>query len=160
MATANEILESLDTAEIRQRLEAIDQERQALLVLHRAAIRLERKPTCAAPANSRLEGSAEVNPTAHPARDPAPPAAGIVRTTRPIACAALSRETGTARTRLAAVARAGLPMVTLGRERWVLGSDFIELLRRLRDANGNGRPSGSTSDTHPAAVAGSARKNQ
>jgi hypothetical protein len=43
MATANQILESLDAAEIRQRLDALDKERQALLVLHRAAIRLERQ---------------------------------------------------------------------------------------------------------------------
>ncbi len=43
MATANEILEALDAAEIRQRLEALDKERQALLILHRAAIRLERQ---------------------------------------------------------------------------------------------------------------------
>ena len=43
MPTANEILDSLDAAEIRQRLEALDKERQALFVLHRAAIRLERQ---------------------------------------------------------------------------------------------------------------------
>ena len=43
MQTANEILESLDAAEISQRLEALDKERQALLILHRAAIRLERR---------------------------------------------------------------------------------------------------------------------
>jgi hypothetical protein len=43
MSNATELLESLDAAEIRQRLEAIDKERQALLVLHRAAIRFERQ---------------------------------------------------------------------------------------------------------------------
>ena len=43
MPTANEILDSLDAAEISQRLEALDKERQALLILHRAAIRLERQ---------------------------------------------------------------------------------------------------------------------
>ncbi len=101
-----------------------------------------------------------MNPTSHPARDPRPPAAGIVRNDAAYSLRALSRETGLREHGLRQLRAAGLPMVTLGRERWVLGSDFIELLRRLRDANGNGRPSGSTSDTHPAAVAGSARKNQ
>ena len=43
MQNASQILESLDTAEIHQRIEALDKERQALLVLHRAAIRLERQ---------------------------------------------------------------------------------------------------------------------
>jgi len=43
MTTASQLLESLDAAEIRQRIEALDKERQALLVLHRAAIRLERQ---------------------------------------------------------------------------------------------------------------------
>jgi len=42
MDTANQILESLDAAEIRQRIEAIEKEKQALLILHRAAIRLDR----------------------------------------------------------------------------------------------------------------------
>ena len=43
MTNASEILESLDAAEISQQLEALDKERQALLVLHRAAIRLDRR---------------------------------------------------------------------------------------------------------------------
>jgi len=43
MVNASEILNSLDAAEIRQRLEDLDKERQALLILHRAAIRVERK---------------------------------------------------------------------------------------------------------------------
>jgi CRISPR/Cas system-associated endoribonuclease Cas2 len=47
MNTANEILESLDAAEIRQRLETLDKERQALLILYRAAIRLERQANAA-----------------------------------------------------------------------------------------------------------------
>jgi hypothetical protein len=44
MATANEILESLDAVELQRRLEALDKEREALRILHRAAIRLERRP--------------------------------------------------------------------------------------------------------------------
>jgi hypothetical protein len=47
MSTANQILESLDAAEIRQQIETIDKERQALLVLHRAAIRFERRSKAA-----------------------------------------------------------------------------------------------------------------
>ena len=43
MKTANQILKSLDASEIHQRIEAIDKEKQALLILHRAAIRLERQ---------------------------------------------------------------------------------------------------------------------
>ncbi len=43
MENANRILESLDAAEIRQRIEALNKEREALYVLMRAAIRLERQ---------------------------------------------------------------------------------------------------------------------
>ena len=43
MNTAKHILESLDATEIRQQIEAIEKEREALLILHRAAIRLERQ---------------------------------------------------------------------------------------------------------------------
>ncbi len=43
MENASQILESLDAAEIHQRIEALNKEREALLVLHRAAIRLERQ---------------------------------------------------------------------------------------------------------------------
>lgn len=56
METANQILESLDAAEIRQRIEALDKERQALLVLHRAAIRLDRQSKTAE------QGAAETEP--------------------------------------------------------------------------------------------------
>ena len=35
---ATEVLKSLDAAEINQRIEAINKEREALLILHRAAI--------------------------------------------------------------------------------------------------------------------------
>ena len=58
MSTANEILESLDAAEIRQRLVTLDKERQALLVLHRAAIRLERQGKAAEEKQATGEGGA------------------------------------------------------------------------------------------------------
>ena len=56
MPTANEILESLDAAEIRQRIEALAKERQALLVLHRAAIRLERQGKAAEEKQAKGQG--------------------------------------------------------------------------------------------------------
>jgi hypothetical protein len=40
---ANQILESLDAAEISKRLDEIEREREALRVLYRAAVRLERQ---------------------------------------------------------------------------------------------------------------------
>jgi hypothetical protein len=43
MVNAKQFLESLDAAEIRRRIEQLDNEKQALVVLHRAAIRLERR---------------------------------------------------------------------------------------------------------------------
>ena len=43
MTNANQILESLDAAEISQRLDEIEREREALRVLYRAAVRLERQ---------------------------------------------------------------------------------------------------------------------
>ena len=48
MATANDILEALDAAELQRRLAAIDKEREALRILHRAALRLERRKDTAA----------------------------------------------------------------------------------------------------------------
>jgi hypothetical protein len=56
MSTANQILESLDAAEIRQRIEIIDKERQALLILHRAAIRLERQGKVAEQQSAKSKG--------------------------------------------------------------------------------------------------------
>jgi hypothetical protein len=54
MENASKILESLDAAEIHQRIEALDKERQALVILHRAAIRLERqKPAASSPSAGR-----------------------------------------------------------------------------------------------------------
>lgn len=54
MENANRILESLDAAEIRQRIEALNKEREALYVLMRAAIRLERqKPDADSPKEGR-----------------------------------------------------------------------------------------------------------
>ncbi len=43
MANANQILESLDASEISKRLDEIEREREALRVLYRAAVRLERQ---------------------------------------------------------------------------------------------------------------------
>lgn len=40
---ANDILESLNAAELRTRLDALEKERRALRILHRAALNLERK---------------------------------------------------------------------------------------------------------------------
>jgi hypothetical protein len=56
MATANEILESLDAAEIHQRIEALNKEREALLILHRAAIRLERQGKAVEEKQAKGEG--------------------------------------------------------------------------------------------------------
>lgn len=54
MENANRILESLDASEIRQRIEALNREREALYVLMRAAIRLERqKPAADSPKAGR-----------------------------------------------------------------------------------------------------------
>jgi len=56
MATANDILESLDAADLQRRLEAIDKEREALRILHRAALRLERQQVKAAAASPGNKG--------------------------------------------------------------------------------------------------------
>jgi hypothetical protein len=48
MENATAILESLDAAELQRRLDAIDREREALRILHRAALRLERQQNKAA----------------------------------------------------------------------------------------------------------------
>ena len=44
MTNANKILDSLSADKIHQRIIALDKERKALVVLHRAAIRLDRQP--------------------------------------------------------------------------------------------------------------------
>jgi len=59
VATANDILESLDAAELQRRLEAIDREREALRILHRAALRLERQQVKAAAAARPAGGEGE-----------------------------------------------------------------------------------------------------
>jgi hypothetical protein len=54
MTNANQLLESLSAAEIRERLSQITAEQEALRVLLRAATRLERgRPTTAPPRNDR-----------------------------------------------------------------------------------------------------------
>jgi hypothetical protein len=58
MQNASQILESLDVAEIHQRIETLDKERQALLVLHRAAIRLERQGKAAGGKQAKGQGGA------------------------------------------------------------------------------------------------------
>jgi hypothetical protein len=47
MANAREVLKSLDAAEIRQRLEDLDREKEALRVLLRAAARNEKRQALA-----------------------------------------------------------------------------------------------------------------
>ena len=46
---------------------------------------------------------------------------------------ALARVTGLGEHGLRQLRALGLPMPYVGRERWVLGSDFVELVKRLRD---------------------------
>lgn len=74
-------------------------------------------------------------PSSPPAREPA---AGIIQGSTDVAYSlrALSRLTGLQEHGLRQLRLAGLPMTTIGRERWVLGEDFIALVRRLRDRGG------------------------
>lgn len=68
------------------------------------------------------------------ARRPVPP--GIVRVDTAYSLRALARMTGLGEHGLRQLRALGLPMTTVGRERWVLGSDFLALVRRLRDKGG------------------------
>ena len=76
----------------------------------------------------------------HPptAADSRPPAVGIVRgaTDTAYSLQALSRMTGLQEHGLRQLRALGLPMTTIGRERWILGEDFVRLVRRLRDKSG------------------------
>ena len=56
MQNANRILESLDAAEIRQRIEDLDKEKQALLILHRAALRLEHQGNAVEQPSTMVKG--------------------------------------------------------------------------------------------------------
>lgn len=60
---------------------------------------------------------------------------------------ALGRESGMKEHGLRQLRALGLPMTQLGRERWVLGEDFVNLIRSLRDQNG--RQSDSQSENKP-----------
>jgi hypothetical protein len=75
--------------------------------------------------------------TPHPAkkgiREPAP---GTIRGDVAYSLRAFGRATGLREHGLRQLRAAGLPMILLGRERWILGSDFLALVRRLRDRNG------------------------
>jgi hypothetical protein len=81
-----------------------------------------------------------------PATSRRAPAPGIVRGSSDTAYSlrALSRVTGLAEHGLRQLRALGLPMTYVGRERWVLGSDFIALVKRLRDKGG--RASNTTND--------------
>jgi hypothetical protein len=74
-------------------------------------------------------------PSSPPAREPA---AGIIRgsTDTAYSLRALSRLTGLQEHGLRQLRLLGLPMTQVGRERWVLGEDFIALVRKLRDRGG------------------------
>lgn len=62
METANQILESLDAAEISERLDEIEREREALRVLYRAAVRLERQQRPTADSSKTSTSAGEVRP--------------------------------------------------------------------------------------------------
>jgi hypothetical protein len=81
-----------------------------------------------------------------PARESA---AGIIRgaTDTAYSLQALGRETGLREHGLRQLRALGLPMPLLGRQRWILGEDFVALIRRLRDQNG--RQSDSETDGKP-----------
>lgn len=70
-------------------------------------------------------------PTAErPRRSPAP---GVIRTDAAYSLRALARLTGLKEHGLRQLRLLGLPVAQVGRERWVLGEDFVALVRRLRD---------------------------
>ena len=62
MTTANQLLESLDAAEISKRLDEIEREREALRVLYRAAVRIERQHKPAAESSKASPSAGEVRP--------------------------------------------------------------------------------------------------
>jgi hypothetical protein len=65
---------------------------------------------------------------------------------------ALGRITGLKEHGLRQLRAAGLRMTQVGREPWILGEDFISLVRRLRDRNG--RQTDSQSEGNPASSGG------
>ena len=72
--------------------------------------------------------------TNSPRRRPSP--RGIVRGDVVYSLRAFSRVTGLREHGLRQLRALGLPMVQVGRERWILGADFLALVRRLRDKRG------------------------
>lgn len=87
-----------------------------------------------------------------PATSPVPDrslAVGVIRgaTDTAYSLQALGRETGLKEHGLRQLRALGLPMPLLGRQRWVLGEDFVDLIRRLRDQGG--RRSDSQTDGKP-----------
>jgi len=74
------------------------------------------------------------------------PAPGIIRgsTDTAYSLRALGRLTGLGEHGLRQLRALGLPMTAVGRERWILGEDFVSLVKRLRDRGG--RQSDNCSD--------------
>ena len=60
--TATQILESLDVVEISRRLDEIEHEREALRVLYRAAVRLDRQQRPTADSSKTSPSAGEVRP--------------------------------------------------------------------------------------------------
>ena len=79
--------------------------------------------------------------SAKPARRPAP---GVVRGDTAYSLRALGRLTGLKEHGLRQLRAAGLPLTTLGREKWVLGEDFLGLIRKLRDRSERARSDSQT----------------
>ena len=78
------------------------------------------------------------------------PAPGIIRgsTDTAYSLRALGRLTGLGEHGLRQLRALGLPMTPIGRERWILGEDFVALVRQLRDRGG--RQSDNDSDSGEA----------
>ena len=65
---------------------------------------------------------------------PAP--AGIIRADTAYSLRAFGRATGLKEHGLRQLRALGLAMPLIGRERWILGADFLDLVRRLQDRGG------------------------
>jgi hypothetical protein len=81
--------------------------------------------------------------TARPKPGRRPVAPGIVRNDTAYSLRAFGRLTGLREHGLRQLRALGLPMIQVGRERWVLGADFLALLGRLRDRGGRQSVCGS-----------------
>ena len=128
MKTANQILKSLDATEIRQRLEDLDKERQALLVLHRAAIRLDRqgKATQKQPATAG-------GPMRTPRNQSGPltAALGSVSADEVMPSREFCRRMGFSRNALDALRDRGFPTIECGKQRLVDGTAALAYFRKL-----------------------------